>query len=222
MKHLGKVDDDDESLVFKKFIKGMDRKDFRQTIRAERDLSKTMTLAAAADMLRMIYGQADDTDYDSDFDSDSDDGNKRACNRMYPRSDNSQFWTENSDSGDLDEEQLLYLLRDFRSNAVRSPRADYVDKLNINSQHQPLFEQMTCGNADNAGVKPEVPSSPCDGSNLELETEPGVDNRKTMVTAGGLAIVAGVLEDRCKQESIRIRIPAFNDAHLAKPHLNAL
>ena len=222
MKLLGKVDDDDESWVVKKFSKGIDRKEFRRTIRAERDRSKTMTLAAAADMLRILYKQADDTDYVSDSDSESDDGNKRACIRIYPRSDNSQFWTENSDSGDLDEEQLLYLLRDFRSNAVQSPRADYVEEMNIDSKHQPAFEQTTCGNADNAGVDPEVPSSPCDGINHELETEPGVENRKTMVTAGGLAIAARVLEDRCEQESIRIRIPAFNDAHLAEPHLNAL
>ena len=218
MKLLGKVDDDDESWVVKKFIKGIDRKEFRRTIRAEHDHSKTMTLAAATDRLRILYEQADDTDYDSDSDSDSDDGNKRACIRIYPRSDNSQFWTVNSDSGDVDEEQLLYLLRDFRSNAVQSPRGDYVDKMNIDSKHQPESEQMTCGNVDNAEVDPEVPSSPCNSSNLELERELEVENREAMVTAGGLAITVGDLEARYKQESsIRIRLPACHFSNSAQP-----
>ena len=222
MKLLGKVDDDDESWVVKKFIKGIDRKEFRRTIRAERDRSKTMTLAAATDMLRILYEQADDTDYDSDSDSDSDDGKKRACIRIYPRSDNTQFWTVSSDSGDVVEEQLLYLLRDFRSNTVPSRSVDRGDDRDINSELPPAFVETICNNADNAEIDPEVPISLCHSGDLALEMELGVENRETMVTAGGLAIIAGDLEDRFKQESIRIRLPACNVAHLAKLHLKAL
>ena len=84
MKLLGKVDDDDESWVVKKFIKGMDRKEFRRTIRAERDHTKKMRLAAAIDRLKILYEQVDDTDYDSDSDSDFEDHKQRARIRIYP------------------------------------------------------------------------------------------------------------------------------------------
>ena len=71
LKLLSKVDDDDESWVVKKFIKGINRKRFHQIIRAERYYHKAMTLAAAIDRLEELYELADDTNYDTDSDSDS-------------------------------------------------------------------------------------------------------------------------------------------------------
>ena len=88
MKLLGKVDDDDENRVVKKFIKGIDRKEFRQRIRAELDHNKKMTVVAAIDRLKKLYEQADDTDYHSDSNSDDDD-NQRACIRIYTQLDTS-------------------------------------------------------------------------------------------------------------------------------------
>ena len=103
-----------------------------------------------------------------------------------------------------------------------SRSVDRGDDRDINSELPPAFVETICNNADNAEIDPEVPISPCHSGDLALEMEPGVENRETMVTAGGLAIIAGDLEDRFKQESIRIRLPACNGAHLAKLHLKAL
>ena len=217
MKLLNKVDDDDERWVVKKFIKGIDRKEFRRTIRAERDHNKMMTLAAAIDKLKNLYEQADDTDYDSDSDSDDDDDKQMASIRIYTRSDTSRLWTANSDSTDVDEEQLLYLLRDYRSNAIQPSSADPNDDMNMNSELPPVIDQTICRNTDNAGIDPEVPIGPYDSSNLELEKGLEVESREAMETAGGMAITAGDLEDRCKQEFISVRLPAYRFLNSAQP-----
>ena len=217
MKLLGTVDDNDESWVVKKFIKGIDRKEFRWTIRAERDHNKEMRLAVAIDRLKILYEQADDTDYDSDSDSDSEDHKQRACIRIYPRSDISQLWTENSDSGDVDEEQLLYLLRELRSNTIESSSADHNNNMSMHSELLPAIEQTNCGNTDNAGIDQDVPISLCYSSDLALEKGLEVENRGEMVAAGGPVISFGNLEDRCEPESIRIRLPACNFSISARP-----
>ena len=96
------------------------------------------------------------------------------------------------------------------------------DEANINSQLQPALEQTICGYAGNAEIDPAIPFRLCHDRDLALGKVVEVDNGETLVTARGLGVANADVEDGCKQESIRIRLPVFNGAHLAKPHLNAL
>ena len=176
-----------------------------------------MRLAAAIDRLKILYEQADDTDYDSDSDSDFEDHKQRARIRINPRLDISQFWTANFDSGDVDEEQLLYLLRDLRSNATESSSADHNNNMNMTSELPPAIEQTIGRNTEDAGIDPEVPISLCYSSDLALERGLQVENREAMETSGGLVISAADLEDSCKPESIRIRLPTCHLSNSAQP-----
>ena len=65
-KPLAMVDEDDERWVVKQFINGIERKEFRRSLRVDWKSDKKMTLDAAISMLEALYKMADHGDYDSD------------------------------------------------------------------------------------------------------------------------------------------------------------
>ena len=110
---------------------------------------------------------------------------------------------------------MLYLLRDLRSNATESSGADH-NNMNMTSELPPAIEQTIGHNTEDVGIDPEVPISLCYSSDLALERGLQVENGEAIVTAGGLIISAGDLEDRCEPVSIRIRLPACHFSNSAQ------